>query len=176
MVHDETKHLDHLGDKIRLHSCSITDKDGVNDIICKAKPDYIFHLAAQSLLTNSWLYPEQTIIINTLGTINLLEAVKANGLGSVTEIICSSDEYASQNTSDAPITESASFGPSSPYGVSKLAADMMGYIYWQKYNMKIIRVRPFSIIGPRKTSDACSDFARGIVEIETGKKVKVWCG
>ena len=175
MVYQDTKYLDHLSDKIRLHSCSIADKDSVNAVLCEVKPDYIFHLAAQSLLTDSWREPEQTFVINALGTLHLLEAVRA-GLDPVIEIACSSDEYASQNTGDSPITESALFGPSSPYGVSKLAADMLGYIYWQNYGMKIMRIRPFSIIGPRKTSDACSDFARGIAEIEAGKKAKLGVG
>jgi GDP-4-dehydro-6-deoxy-D-mannose reductase len=176
MVYQDTKYLDHLGDKIHLHSCSIADKDRVNAVLCEVKPDYIFHLAAQSLLTDSWRDPEQTLVINTLGTLHLLEAVRAAGLDPVIEIACSSDEYASQSAGDSPITESTLFGPYSPYGVSKLAADILGYIYWQNYGMKIVRIRPFSIIGPRKTSDACSDFARDIAEIESGKKAKLGVG
>ncbi len=175
-VFQDTKYLDHLGDKIHLHACSIADKDRVSGVLCEVKPDYVFHLAAQSLLGDSWREPEKTFAINTLGTLHLLEAVRDAGLDPLIEIACSSDEYAPQNIGNFLIDESAAIGPSSPYGVSKLAADMLGQIYWQNYGMRIVRIRPFAIIGPRKTGDACSDFARGIVEIERGQKVKLGVG
>jgi GDP-4-dehydro-6-deoxy-D-mannose reductase len=54
------------------------------------------------------------------------------------------------------------------YAVSKVAEDMLGHFYWKVYGMRVIRVRPFNMTGPRKTGDACSDFAKGIVEIERG--------
>jgi GDP-4-dehydro-6-deoxy-D-mannose reductase len=176
MVFQDTKLLDHFIDKIHIFNGSITDKDRVTTIINEAKPDFIFHLAAQSLIINSWLNPELTFTVNALGTLHLLEAVSTAGIDPTIVLVCSSDEYESQNGHQTPILESAPVGPSSPYGVSKLAADMLGRIYWQNYGTRIIRIRPFSIIGPGKTGDACSDFARGIVEIESGKITKLSVG
>lgn len=176
MVFQDTNLLNHIGNKIRLLRGSITDKDRVAAIIMELMPDYIFHLAAQSLPMDSWRNPELAIIVNTIGTLHLLEAVRAAGIDPLIEIACSSDEYASQRSSEATIAELGEIGPSSPYGVSKLAADMLGQIYWQNYGMRIIRIRPFSIIGPRKTGDACSDFARCIVGIESGKNTKLSVG
>ncbi len=176
IVYSETKNVEHLGGRISIRNCNIADTEKVNTILADVKPDYVFHLAAQSLLTDSWRNPEQTFIINLLGTLYLLEGIRKAGLDPVIEIACSSDEYAYHNAGESPIKESAELCPSSPYGVSKLAADMLGYIYWRNYGMKIIRIRPFSIIGPRKISDACSDFARGIAEIEAGKKANLSVG
>jgi GDP-4-dehydro-6-deoxy-D-mannose reductase len=175
MVYQDTRYLDHLGDRISLHHCDIANNEKVTAVLAEVKPHYVFHLAAQSLLTDSWHYPEQTFTINVLGTVYLLEGIRSMGLDPVIEIACSSDEYAYRQ-GESPIQESAEIGPSSPYGVSKLAADMLGHVYWQNYGMKVIRIRPFSIIGSRKVSDACSDFARGIVDIESGKKGRLNVG
>jgi len=71
---------------------------------------------------------------------------------------------------EIPIKENKEFRPLSPYAVSKIGVDMLAYLYWQTYKMKIIRIRPFNITGPRRTSDVCSDIAKGIAEIEAGRK------
>lgn len=175
MVYQDTGYLDQLGDRINLYRCSITDKEKVTAVLAETKPHYVFHLAAQSLLTDSWRYLEQTFTVNVLGTVCLLEGIRSLGLDPVIEIACSSDEYAYRQ-GEVPIQESSEISPSSPYGVSKLAADMLGHIYWQNYGTKIVRIRPFSIIGPRKVSDACSDFARAIADIEHGRRAKLGVG
>jgi GDP-4-dehydro-6-deoxy-D-mannose reductase len=69
-----------------------------------------------------------------------------------------------------PLREEREFRPTSSYAVSKVSEEMLGYFYWQVYDPKVIRVRPFNMTGPRKTFDACSDFSRGIVEVEKGIK------
>lgn len=176
MVFHDTKFIDHLGKNINLHRCDITEKDKVSAIVTEVKPDYIFHLAAQSLISDSWRNPELTFRINTIGTLNLLEAARVARIDPLIEIVGSSDEYASPSAQNIRIKESAALNPSSPYGISKLAADMLGHVYSQTYGMKVICVRPFSIIGPRKTGDACSEFTQGIVEIESGKKSKLGVG
>jgi GDP-4-dehydro-6-deoxy-D-mannose reductase len=60
------------------------------------------------------------------------------------------------------------YQPSSIYAVSKVGEEMLALMYWKLYGMRVLRVRPFNVTGPRKTSDACSDFAKGIVEIQRG--------
>ena len=60
--------------------------------------------------------------------------------------------------------------PSSPYAVSKLAQDHLGRLYHEFHGLKVVRCRPFFLIGPRKTGDAASDFAQGIVAIERGRE------
>ncbi len=175
-VFHDSKFIDHLGKKIHILRCDITEKDRVSVIVTKVKPNYIFHLAARSLISDSWRDPELTFRTNTIGTLNLLEAARIAGIDPLIEIVGSSDQYASPSNWDTGIKESAAMNPSSPYGVSKLAADMLGQVYHQTYGLKVIRVRPFSIIGPRKTGDACSEFAQGIIDIEAGKKSKLGVG
>ena len=175
-VFNATNFIDNLGKKVSILRCDITEKDRVSAIVTEVKPDYIFHLAAQSLISNSWLDPGQTFKINTIGTLNLLEAARVAGINPLIEIVGSSDEYASPSASDVCIKESSALCPSSPYGISKMASDMLGRVYHQTYGLKVVCVRPFSIIGPRKTGDACSEFARGIVDIESGEKSKLGVG
>ena len=124
------------------------DKESVESTVAEANPDFVFHLAAQSLPRHSWLDPEETFKVNILGTLYLLES----------------------NGDKLPIKETHKLQPSTPYGVSKLAEDMLARLYCQTYGMKIIRIRPFFVIGPRKTSDVCSDFVSGIAEIESGER------
>ncbi len=175
-VFHDTKFVDHLSKKINILRCDITEKDRVSAIVTEVKPDYIFHLAAKSLISESWRDPELTFKINITGTINVLEAARAVRTNPLIEIVGSSAEYASPATPNVHIKESSVLRPSSPYSLSKMTADMLGHAYHQTFGLKVIRVRPFSIIGPRKTGDVCSDFARGIVEIESGEKSKLGVG
>ncbi len=175
-VFNVTSFVETFSKKIRILRCDITEKDRVSAVIARVKPDYVFHLAAQSLISDSWRDPELTFRINTTGTLNLLEATRIAGINTLIEIVGSSDEYASPAAPNVQIKESSALIPSSPYGVSKMAADMLGHAYHQNYGLKVIRVRPFSIIGPRKTGDACSEFAQGIVDIESGEKSKLGVG
>ena len=173
IVHHDTKNLDHLKGKLTLFSCDIQDKDRVEAIVAEVKPDVIFHLAAQSRVEPSQQNPEKTFSINTLGTLSLLEAVRQAAINPVIELACSSAEYGFSHQYEIPMKETHEFRPSSHYAVSKVAADMLGYLYWRVYHIHTIRVRPFNITGPGKIGDACSDFTRGIVAIETGHKDKL---
>lgn len=175
-VHNKIRNIQHLGDKIKVYNCNIENREEVRFILGDIKPNYIFHLAAQSLITESWHNAGKTFGINVLGTINLLECTRELGLDPLIEIICSSDEYGNSGTINSQLKESSALNPSNPYGVSKLAEDLISYCYWQAWGVKVIRIRPFSIIGPRKMFDACSDFARGIVEIERGKSEMLTVG
>jgi GDP-4-dehydro-6-deoxy-D-mannose reductase len=169
-VHQDSRNIDHLKDRLTIIKCDMLDKNGVESTVSDIKPDYVFHLAAQSLPRESWVDPEKTFRVNILGTLNLLESLRKLAIDSVIEVSGSSAEYGHINEDKLPIKETDKLQPSSPYGISKLAEDMLARLYWKTYGMKIIRILPFFVIGPRKTSDACSDFARGIAEIEVGKR------
>jgi GDP-4-dehydro-6-deoxy-D-mannose reductase len=173
LVFQETLNLESVKCHMNIIKGNVVDKDRMQSIIEEISPDFVFHLAAQSLIPASWKDPEKTFTINILGTLYLLESIKNLQLNPVIEITGSSDEYGTLN---GQIQESAALTPSSPYGVSKMAQDMLGNIYSQAFGMKIVRTRPFSVIGPRKELDACSDFARGIAEIEAGKKKSLRVG
>jgi len=169
-AHRRTGNIDHLKDRLHIFTCDIMDRSRLESIVAETAPDYIFHLAAQTLIVPAWQDPEKTLRVNILGTLYLLESVRKVGISPVIEIAGSSAEYGQITEKDIPIKESRPLSPVSPYGVSKSAEDMLSHMYFRSYGMKIVYIRPFHIIGPRKASDACSDFARGIAEIEAGRK------
>lgn len=167
-VYGDTCNIDHLRNRITVFGCDLKDRRKVESIIGQVRPDIVFHLAAQSLVTISWEDPEETLRTNVSGTFHLLEAARNARLDPIILVVGSSSVYGPGSEEDMPFKESREFRPTSIYAVSKVSEDMLGHLYWQVYGMKVIRVRPFNMTGPRKTLDACSDFARGIAEVERG--------
>jgi len=168
MVYAETKNIDHLKDRIVLLNCDMNDAEMVNEVVQKSEPKYIFHLAAQSFVMTSWEDPHLTLKTNILGTLNLLESVRKMELDPLIEIVGSSSVYGPRKEAELPLKEETDFRPTSFYAVSKVGEEMLGYLYAKVYGMRVIRVRPFNMTGPRKTGDACSDFTKGLVEMEGG--------
>lgn len=162
-----SKTLEGIQENFQFISSDIMDKDLITKVIIDIRPDYVYHLAAQSLPKVSWEDPERTFQVNVFGTQYLLDAIRKSNINSIIEIFCSSGEYA-VSKDGVPISEDHTLEPSSPYALSKIAQDQLSVLYCRAYQMHIVRVRPFFIIGPRKIGDVCSDFARGIVAIERG--------
>ena len=171
-----TKNIDHLKDRITLIKYDIRKKDKIGAIIKEISPNYIFYLATQNFVTPSWEDPETTLKTNILGSLYFLDAVRNSECDPIIEMISSSAVYGMNYENEIPINESKEFRPLNPYAVSKIGVDMLAYLYWEAYKMKIIRIRPFNITGPRRTSDVCSDFAKGIVEIEKGRREELNVG
>ena len=151
---------------IQLTQCDFRDQTAVDALVQNIQPDLIFHLAAQSLPADSWRNPRDTLDANVLGSINLNEAAKKQENSPRVVFVGSSAEYGSGTKEGALLVEDSPLEPVNPYGVSKLAADLMAQNYYAAGLLDIIRVRPFLIIGVGKTGDACSDFSRGVVAIE----------
>jgi GDP-4-dehydro-6-deoxy-D-mannose reductase len=170
IAHRKSSKLIPILSNITVYTCDILDKEKLEEIVRKVKPDFVFHLAAQSSILLSWKEPEKTLQTNILGTLYLLESIRKADIDPLIEIACSSAEYGLVNKNNVPIKEDCGFKPLNPYAVSKIGQDMLAYLYWRVYKMRIIRIRPFYVIGPGKTFDAPSDFARGIVEIERGQR------
>ena len=154
----------------------ITNKQDLEESLKTIKPDWVFHLAAQSLPGLSWRDPELTFNVNILGTLFLLDGIRKAGLDPMILMLCSSGGYAPANSGAPPIGEDHRLEPSSPYALSKVAQDHLSLLYWKAYKLRIIRVRPFCIIGPRKIGDVSSDFARGIVAVERGERHQLEVG
>lgn len=168
------KFLTDLPGDFHFISCNLVDRERVMEAVAGVRPDYVFHLAAQSLPKVSWEDPETTFRINVFGTLYLLDAIRAAGIDPRIVIFCSSGEYAISKNGK-PISEDFPLEPYNPYALSKITQDHLSFLYWKAHQMRIVRVRPFFIIGPRKTGDVSSDFARGVVAIERGlaKKLRV---
>ncbi|OGC42638.1 GDP-mannose 4,6-dehydratase [candidate division WOR-3 bacterium RBG_13_43_14] len=111
---------------------------------------------------------------NIIGQLNVLEAIRKFKPDARIQIAGSSEEYGMVNPDEVPIKETNPLRPLSPYAVSKVAQDMMGYQYFKSYDLKIIRTRAFNHTGPRRgIVFATSNFARQIAEIEKGLRKPV---
>lgn len=158
---------------LNLQEVDIRDWCSVWDSLSHFRPEAIFHLAAQSYPTVSWQRPIETLETNVIGTANVLEA--ARRLGSPVRVIVagSSAEYGLVDPSRVPITEDHTLLPLHPYGVSKVATDLLAYQYWAGFRLDAIRVRIFNCTGPRKTGDALSDFVRRVAWLERHPEANV---
>jgi len=157
--------------QIELIECDITDSYGVDKTIKEIKPEYIFHLAAQAFVPSSWKSPIETMNTNIIGSLNLFEAIKNNNKDITIQIAGSSEEYGLVKENEVPMTELNPLRPLSPYGVSKVAMDLLGYQYYQSYGLKIVRTRAFNHEGPRRGEQyVTSNFAKQVALIEAGKQ------
>lgn len=147
----------------------ITDYLSLERIIGKVKPDAIIHLAAQSMVKRAWENPAGTIAVNTIGTINLIKAVKKNVPGAKFINIGTSEEYGLTGNKGEPLEEHYECLPQNPYAVSKLAAGQIALQLAKKDKLNIIHVRPFNHFGPgQQLGYVVSDFASQIAQIEKG--------
>ncbi|MGB9719977.1 MAG: GDP-mannose 4,6-dehydratase [bacterium] len=166
--------IEHILDKIKFYECDIKDASAIKYVINEIRPDFIFHLAAQSYVPFSWRAPSETLTTNILGELNLFEAVRELKLDTMIHIAGSSEEYGLVYPEEIPIRETNPLRPLSPYAVSKVAQDLLGYQYYKSYALKIIRTRAFNHTGPRRGEVfVTSNFARQIIEIEKKKREPV---
>ena len=154
----------------------------VEKVIHEFKPGKIFHLAAQSYPTVSWLKPVETMDINANGTINLFEAIISlrkiiPDYNPTVVVACSSAEYgASLTPENVPVKEETALEPLHPYGVSKVAQDLLTFQYFKSQHINGIRARIFNTTGARKTNDAVSDFVQRAFDVVNGKSEKLRVG
>jgi len=163
-----TTDISELPPGMRLLEMDIRYPQHVAEVVERTQPDVVLHLAAQSYPTVSWERPQETLETNVIGTTNVFEAVRAlrrrrPGYDPVVVSACSSAGYgASLPASDGPVTEDAALLPLHPYGVSKVATDLLTFQYWKSDAIRGIRARIFNCSGPRKKGDVISDFARRV--------------
>jgi GDP-4-dehydro-6-deoxy-D-mannose reductase len=168
------EHIAHLNGRVNHIEADLLELKSLQDVMLSVRPDYIFHLAAQSFVPTSWSSPAVTLDTNVIGSNNLFEAVRSAQIDPVIQIACSSEEYGLVYENEVPIKETNPLRPLSPYAVSKIAMDYMGYQYFKSYGLKIIRTRGFNHEGPRRGEVfVTSTFARQIALIEAGKQEKV---
>jgi GDP-mannose 4,6-dehydratase len=155
--------------RLQLHQAELRDLNSLVKLMRQVRPDWIFHLAAQSYVTTSFDLPADTLHTNVIGTTNLLDAVRIAGLDPRIHICSSSEVYGQVTKDELPIRETNPFRPASPYAVSKTGEDMIALQYWLSYKIKTLRTRMFTHTGPRRGSVfAESAFAKQIAEVEAG--------
>jgi GDP-4-dehydro-6-deoxy-D-mannose reductase len=154
--------------KLKVISGEITDPTSVDRAIAISKPDIIFHFAGQSYPSESWDAPEYTIDVNLIGTLRILESVRKMKKPAKIFIACSSAEYGL--TKKLPTTEDTLLKPVSPYGVSKLAAEALGYQYFVNYKIPVYLGRYFIQVGPGQDErTSIQTFCKQMALIEKGE-------
>ena len=170
----KTEHIEHLRERVSLVECDLRDVLSVRGLLEQARPDYIIHLAAQSFVAASWNTPSETLWTNAICQMNLFEAMRQLGSSARFLVIGSSEEYGLVHADELPIRETNPLRPLSPYAVSKVTQDLMGWQYFKSYGMHIVRARAFNHTGPRRGETfATSNFAKQIAEMEAGLREPV---
>ncbi|MFA5146492.1 MAG: GDP-mannose 4,6-dehydratase [Candidatus Omnitrophota bacterium] len=161
--------IEFLKDRVTIKECDVKDFSSVREIIGEIRPNMIFHLAAQSFVPTSWNAPSETIDTNIIGELNIFEAVRQLKIDPLIQIAGSSEEYGEVRKEEIPINEKTLLHPLSPYAVSKVGQDLLGYQYHKSYGLKIVRTRAFNHTGPRRGEVfVSSNFAYQIAKIEAG--------
>jgi len=170
---DNVEHLlDRANKKDRLFFVDgdLTDLLSLQNVVQATRPDYVFHLAAQSFPKTSFTSPLMTLDTNILGTERLLEALR--GVADISPVIhiCSSSEvFGRVSKEKLPINEDCSFHPASPYSISKIGTDLIGRFHAEAYGQKCVITRMFTHTGPRRGDVFVeSTFAKQIALIEAG--------
>lgn len=160
--------------RLTFHEGDIEDPFSIDKAVAAAAPDRVYHLAAQSYPSESWAAPIATMRANVEGTINVLEAVRRHVPHARVHIAGTSAEYGFVTPDEVPISESHPLRPISPYGVSKVAAELSGLQYAASYGMHVLVTRSFNHVGPRQ-GDRCSiqTFCRQMAQIEAGQQEPV---
>lgn len=159
---------------IEVFDLNILNKDEIIVLLNSVKPDYIFHLAAQSSVAVSWKNPALTIDVNVKGAVNMLDAVRETGYKPRILLIGSGEEYGHISEGETPINENNATRPGNIYAATKVAQNLIGKIYSNAYNMDIIMVRAFNHIGPNQLPTfVVADFCKQVAEIEKGFKEPV---
>ena len=152
-------------------SMDILNPEMIQSTIEEHKPDILVNMAGQANVGLSWKKPQLTVQLNTIGLINILEAVRT--VDSKTRIIAigSSDEYGNLKELGKNVTEDYPIHPLTPYAISKQAQESFAHLYVNNYRMSICMVRQFNLGGAGQAKGfMISDFASGIAEIEAGKR------
>lgn len=173
---DDLGNLDHLLDRINrkdrvgLVYGDLNDHPSLGRAIDTVRPDYVFHLAAQSYPQQSFVAPIETLQTNILGTAGLLDAIHRAGLRPVIHVCASSEVFGRVGKEHLPIDEETPFHPASPYAISKVGTDLVGRFYAEAYGLCVMTTRMFTHTGPRRGDVfAESTFAKQIALIEEGR-------
>lgn len=174
--HKNKKNVEQVEAPIKFVQCDLRYGQGIDQLIMDNLPDEIYHLAAQSYPTVSWVSPSETIDVNLCGQIAVFEAIKKArryikaDYDPIVVIACSSAEYGETlnllGENEVYVKETAQLLPLHPYGVSKVGQDLLGFQYYMNDHIRCIRARIFNSTGTRKVNDVTSDFTKRAILAE----------
>jgi GDP-4-dehydro-6-deoxy-D-mannose reductase len=162
--------IGHLGARVTLHPCDVRSSGALADVVRKAKPDVVYHLAATTSVSEGEADPHGTMEVNLTGTLHLLEAIRKEIPGALLVHISSSEVYGKVLPEENPIREHHPEAPVHAYGLSKLLSEQLVRFYERRHGISAIILRPFNHIGPRQSDRfVCASFAKQLVSIELGR-------
>ena len=134
---------------VRIVSGEIRELETVRSLLKGS--DIVFHLAALVGIPYSYVHPSEVMEVNTIGTLNVLNAAREHGLKKIV-VTSTSEVYGSALY--VPIDENHPKQPQSPYSASKIAADAISLSFYHSFNLPVAIVRPFNTYGPRQSDRA----------------------
>lgn len=169
MSHEKYENTD-----VGIYDLNIMNKDDIASLLFEIRPDYIFHLAAQSSVGLAWKNPGLTIDVNIKGSLNVMEALRELYYKPRVLMIGSGEEYGHIQPDETPITENTLLRPGNIYAATKACQNMIGSIYARAYDLNLVFVRAFNHIGPGQAPlFVVSDFCKQVAEIEKGLREPV---
>jgi GDP-4-dehydro-6-deoxy-D-mannose reductase len=146
--------------------CDMLDYCALEDVFRTIQPDVVIHLAAQAFNGSSWQMELSTHHSNYMGTANVLRCCRMVTPKARVLVACSSAEYGDVKLEDCPLKEERLLRPISPYGVSKVATEALGFQHFHNYGMKVFLPRLFIHVGTgHPPATAIQNFARQVAMI-----------
>lgn len=159
---------------IQVYDLDILQKESIVALFREIRPDYIYHLAAQSSVSVSWKNPALTVDVNVKGGVNILEALRELADKPRVLFIGSGEEYGHILPGETPIKEGNVPRPGNIYAATKVCQNMLAKIYADAYGLDVMMVRAFNHIGPNQLPlFVVADFCKQVAEIEAGNREPV---
>ena len=150
--------------------CDMMDYQALDEVFRSIKPDIVVHMAAQAFNGVSWKMEWSTHQTNYLGTVNVLRCCRVNVPEAKLLVACSSAEYGDVKPEDCPLKEDRPLRPISPYGVTKVATEALGFQHFHNYGMQVYLPRLFIHVGTgHPPATAIQNFARQLALISKGR-------
>ena len=184
--HKNKKNIEQITLPIKFVQCDLRYAQGIDELIMDFMPEQIYHLAAQSYPTVSWVSPTETIDVNINSTINIYEAIKKarkykdNKYNPIVVVACSSAEYGEtlnqmQGLGEVYVKETAQLQPLHPYGVSKVGQDLISFQYFMNDHIRCAPEMTTLLFSTPDTS--CSGINNAINNAVTGRNtntIGIW--
>ena len=146
----------------------VRDPDSIASILAQVAPDAVLHLGGIAFVPLGWTQPQRVFHVNTIGTLNVLDAVRQHRPAARVLIVTSAEVYGS-HPAPAPLAEDAPYRPDNIYGVAKAAADHAALLYAAHHRLDVMVARPSNHIGAGQSKDFVSSaFASQLAAIAAG--------
>jgi GDP-4-dehydro-6-deoxy-D-mannose reductase len=157
----------YLNEKVHFRTGDLLSPEATRCLLEEIKPEAIYHLAGQAFVPTAWADPWSTLENNIRSQLNILQAMIKEQLQARLLVVASNEVYGHVHKDHLPVKEDTPMRPDNPYGVSKVAQDILALQYHLSHSLDVLRARSFNHIGPRQSPFfVASSFAKQIAEIE----------